>query len=137
MSVTRLFLVSLLALTVWGPAFGQDFKKLEARIAEYNQWLNQLRSTPRPFWVRLESNRRPHRLYVGEGFYAADQPTKERFVEIFSHTIAGHPEKFMLLDIFDAVTGLAVGEFGWGGFKLYPNGPSTPNLQVQSNLDVH
>lgn len=102
------------------PAVGaQDFKKWEATIQEYKAWLGTLKSDGFRFWVKVDSNRRPHRLYVGEGFYEADDSFKEQFVEIFSHTLAGHPEKFMLIDLFDAVSGKPVGEFGWGGFKLY------------------
>jgi hypothetical protein len=38
----------------------------------------------------------------------------------YSRYLAGHPEKFMLIDIFDAASEKQIGEFGWGGFKLYP-----------------
>lgn len=110
-----LFLALLLPLTV----NAQDFKKWEATIREYNVWLSALKSDGYRFWVKVDSNRRPHRLYVGEGFYEADRTFQEEFVEIFSHTLAGHPEKFMLIDLFDAISGKPVGEFGWGGFKLY------------------
>ncbi len=108
----------LILLLPW-VARGQEFKKWEAKIAEYQQWLDLVRSDGYRFWIRLDSGRRPHRLYVGEGFHKADYPAKEEFVEIFSSYLAGHPEKFMLIDIFDAVTGKPIGEFGWGGFKLY------------------
>ena len=110
-----LFLTLLLAQAVEA----QDFKKWDATIQEYKAWLGTLKSDGYRVWVRLDSNRRPHRLYVGEDFYDADRTFQEAFVEIFSHTLAGHPEKFMLIDIFDAISGKPVGEFGWGGFKLY------------------
>jgi hypothetical protein len=61
---------------------------------------------------------------------------KERFVETFSHTVAGHPEKYMLLDIFDSVTGRAIGEFGWGGFKLYPNKTLPTKFQAVADADI-
>ena len=100
-------------------AEGQEFKKWEAEVREYKEWLGVLQSGSYRFWIRLDSNRRPHRLYVGEGFYEADSAFREAFVEIFSHTLAGHPEKYMLIDIFDAATEKPIGEYGWGGFKLY------------------
>ncbi|HEY1266932.1 MAG TPA: hypothetical protein VGH16_06725, partial [Candidatus Binatia bacterium] len=57
--------------------------------------------------------------YVGEGFTKADFEHQEQFVEVFSHYLAGHPDKYMLIDLYDARTGEAIGEFGWGGFKLF------------------
>ena len=115
--LTVLFLLFLLP---WGAA-GQDFKKWEAQISEYKQWLDVVGLTGSRLWLRLDSSRRPHKLYVGEGFDKADYNLKEQFIEIFSHYLAGHPEKFALIDLFDGTTGAPVGEFGWGGFKLYPN----------------
>jgi hypothetical protein len=100
-------------------AGAQDFKKWEVKIDEYKQWLELVRLDGHHFWTRLDSTRRPHRLYVGEGFHKAEHHLKEQFVEIFSHYLAGHPEKYMLIDIFDAISGSPVGEFGWGGFRLY------------------
>ena len=102
-------------------ASGQDFRKWEAQISEYKQWLDVVGLSGSRFWLRLDSSRRPHKLYVGEGFNKADYKGKEEFVEIFSHYLAGHPEKFALVDLFDGITGAPIGEFGWGGFKLYPN----------------
>ena len=110
----------LLAAILWSAqAESQDFKIWEAKIAEYKGWLDSVGVRGSRFWLRLDSSRRPHRLYVGDGFYSVDHKTKEEFIEIFSLSLAGHPEKFMLIDLFDADTGRAVGEFGWGGFKLY------------------
>ena len=103
-------------------AQAQDFKAWEAKTAEYKQWLDTLKSDTYKFWIRLEGNRRPHRLYVGEGFERADFKKQEQFVETFSHYLAGHPDKFMLIDLYDARTGTPIGEFGWGGFKLYSDG---------------
>ncbi len=100
-------------------AQAQDFKKWAAKTSEYKQWLDLLKSDGYKFWTRLDSSRRPHRLYVGEGFSKADLKDQEQFVEIFSHYLAGHPDKFMLIDLYDARTGIPIGEFGWGGFKLY------------------
>lgn len=119
-SLTRkVLLVLFVALLLPNVVDAQDFKKWEATIQEYKAWLGTLKSDGFRFWIRLDGNHRPHRLYVGEGFYEADDSFKEQFVEIFSHTLAGHPEKFMLIDLFDAVSGKFIGEFGWGGFKLY------------------
>ncbi len=98
---------------------GQEFKKWEAKTAEFKHWLDQVGTTGSRFWMRLDSKSRPHRVYVGDGFYKADDQTREHFVEIFSHYLAGHPDKFMLIDLFDAKTGVQIGEFGWGGYKLF------------------
>jgi hypothetical protein len=56
---------------------------------------------------------------VGEGFTQATTGEKEEFIEIFSRYLAGHPEKNMLIDIYDGSTGKVIGEYGFGGFKLY------------------
>jgi hypothetical protein len=105
-------------------ASAQDFKKWEAQLSQFKQWLDTVGQTGARLWLRVDSSRRPHRLYVGEGFKRADDKEKEEFVEIFSRYLSGHPEKFALIDLFDGATGAPIGEFGWGGFKLYPN--STP-----------
>jgi hypothetical protein len=94
-------------------------KENDAKIAEYKKWLDQVGSKGLRYWLRLDSNHRPHRLYVGDGFERAEYREKERFVEIFSRYLAGVPDKNMLIDIFDASTGKAVGEYGFGGFKLF------------------
>jgi hypothetical protein len=101
------------------PASGQDFRKTEAQIAEYKRWLDSLGPRGSRFWIRLDSRHRPHKLYLGEGFYRADLQSQQRFVETFSSYLAGHPEKFVLIDLFDGTTNKPAGEFGWGGFKLY------------------
>jgi hypothetical protein len=97
----------------------QDVKTWAAKTAEYKQWLDQLQGGEFKFWTRLDGSRRPHKLYVGEGFTKADFKDQEQFVEVFSHYLAGHPDKYMLIDLYDARTGEAIGEFGWGGFKLF------------------
>jgi hypothetical protein len=102
------------------PARADEFKKREAVIAQYKKWLDTLGPQGSRYWVRLDDKRRPHRLYVGEAFFRADFSTQERFVDTYSNYLAGHPEKFMLIDLFDAGTNMAVGEYGFGGFKLYP-----------------
>ncbi|MFQ5849239.1 MAG: hypothetical protein ACE5JU_01470 [Candidatus Binatia bacterium] len=113
-------LVLVLPLFLWPLLVGgQEYEKWDARIAEYKRWLDSVGSTGSRLWLRLNSKRRPHRLYVGKSFYNLDYKGKEEFIEIFSHYLAGHPEKFALVDIFDARTEKRIGEFGWGGFKLY------------------
>ncbi len=97
----------------------QDVKSWALKTAEYKQWLDQLQGGEYKFWTRLDGSRRPHKLYVGEGFRKADFKEQEEFVEVFSHYLAGHPDKYMLIDLYDARTGEAIGEFGWGGFKLF------------------
>ena len=112
-------LFSALLFPAFAPAQSLSLKEIQARVLEYKNWLDQLAGTGSPYWVRLDSTRRPHRLYVGEAFLKADPTQKEQFVEIFSRYLAGHPEKNMLIDIFDASTDRAIGEYGFGGFKLF------------------
>ena len=96
-----------------------SFKEIQARVSEYKIWLDKLGSNGSHYWLRLDGTKRPHRLYVGEGFMQATTGEKEEFIEIFSRYLAGHPEKNMLIDIYDESTGKAIGEYGFGGFKLY------------------
>jgi hypothetical protein len=102
------------------PARADEFKNREAVIAQYKKWLDTLGPEGSRYWFRLDAKRRPHRLYVGEAFFRADFGSQERFVDTYSNYLAGHPEKFMLIDLFDAGTNMPVGEYGFGGFKLYP-----------------
>ena len=117
--ISILLLASALLFPVFAHSENFNFKEIEAKISDYKKWLDQVGSHGSRFWLRLDSTKRPHRLYVGEGFAHANYAEKENFVEIFSRFLAGHPEKNMLIDIFDAKTGKAVGEYGFGGFKLY------------------
>jgi len=96
-----------------------NFKEIEARVSEYRRWLDQVGSNGSRFWVRLDSTKRPHRLYVGEGFMKADTIAQENFIEIFSRFLAGHPDKNMLIDIYDPTNGKWIGEYGFGGFRLF------------------
>jgi len=102
-------------------SFAQNlsFKEIEARVLEYRKWLDHAGSNGSRLWVRLDSTKRPHRLFVGEGFLRAGYEEKENFIEIFSRFLAGHPDKNMLIDIFDNSTGRLIGEYGFGGFKLF------------------
>lgn len=88
-------------------------------MAEYKKWLDTLGPGGAQFWIRLDAQHRPHRLYLADGFYRADFRSQEQFVETFSTYLASHPDKFMLIDLFDGTTNQPVGEFGWGGFKIY------------------
>ena len=96
-----------------------NFKEIESRVSEYRKWLDQVGSNGSRFWVRLDSTKRPHRLYVGEGFMKADAVAQENFIEIFSRFLAGHPDKNMLIDIYDPTNGKWIGEYGFGGFRLF------------------
>jgi len=114
-----LILASALLLPVVSAAETYTFKEIEARVSEYRKWLDQVGSKGSQFWIRLDSTKRPHRLFVGDGFMRADSTHKEEFIEIFSRFLAGHPEKNMLIDIYDSSTGKEIGEYGFGGFKLF------------------
>ena len=113
------FLASALFFPSLAVSQSVNFKEIEARVLEYRKWLDKAGSNGSRFWVRLDSSKRPHRLYVGDGFMQADETDKEEFIEIFSRFLAGHPEKNMLIDIFDASTGKPIGEYGFGGFRLF------------------
>jgi hypothetical protein len=96
-----------------------EFSDRAAKIAEYKKWLDTLGPQGSHYWMRLDARQRPHRLYLGESFYSADLQTQEHFVNTFSNYLAGHPDKFMLIDLFDVNTNKPIGEYGFGGFKLY------------------
>jgi hypothetical protein len=113
------FLASALLFPPLLPAQNISFKEIEARVLEYRKWLDQVGSGGSRYWIRLDSSKRPHKLYVGEGFMQAGLEEKENFIEIYSRFLAGHPEKNMLIDIYDAANGKAIGEYGFGGFKLF------------------
>lgn len=97
-----------------------NFKELQNQILGYKSWLDRFGSGGSKFWTRLDSSKRPHRLFVGEAFLSADDGDKEEFIEIFSRFLAGHPEKNMLIDIYDSSTNKYIGEYGFGGFRLFP-----------------
>jgi hypothetical protein len=129
----RKFFLLLFALACGLPfgatAMGDEFTVRAAQIAESKKWLDTLGSGGSRYWIKLDSERRPHKLYVGEAFYRADPQEQERFVDTFSHYLAGHPDKFMLIDLYDDATRAPVGEFGWGGFKMYPRAVSFTDIQ--------
>ena len=118
--IAAILLILSLGVLQESSALADEFKKREAQTAQYKQWLDTLGPTGSKYWVRLDGEHRPHQLYLGEGFYRADYKSQERFVDTYSNYLAGHPEKFMLIDLFDAETNKPVGEYGFGGFKLYP-----------------
>jgi hypothetical protein len=114
-------LVSAFFLPVISFADNLSFREIEDKIREYRTWLDLVGSNGSRLWMQLDSSKRPHRLYVGEGFAIANFEDKETFIEIFSRFLAGHPDKNMLIDIFDHSTGKLIGEYGFGGFKLFKN----------------
>jgi len=105
------------------PSHGNEFREREAKIAQYKKWLDTLGPRGSQYWLRLDSGRRPHRLYLGEAFHHVDAQSQEQFIDKYSNYLAGHPEKFMLIDLFDADTSKLVGEYGFGGFKMYIEAP--------------
>jgi hypothetical protein len=121
--ITLLALAFALLFPVVSAAQSLSFKEIDARVSEYRKWLDKVGSNGSRYWVRLDSTKRPHRLYVGDGFVRASAIEKEEFVEIFSRFLAGHPEKNMLIDIFDANSGKPIGEYGFGGFRLFDPRP--------------
>lgn len=128
MRIDRKAIITTLLFALLFPAIssaqGLTVKEIQARVSQYKMWLDQLGSNGSHYWIRLDSTKRPHRLYVGDGFMHADFNHKEEFVEIFSRYLAGHPEKNMLIDIFDASNGRPIGEYGFGGFRLFKSAVS-------------
>jgi len=114
-----LFLASALLFSAAASAQVPNFKAIQEQISEYRKLLDQAGSSGSRFWLRLDSSKRPHRLYVGEAFLQADSIKQEEFIEIFSRYLAGHPEKNMLIDIYDPNTDKWIGEYGFGGFRLF------------------
>ncbi len=114
-----LLLASALLFPVIAAAQTVNFKQIEARVSEYRKWLDQAGAGGSRYWLRLDSSKRPHRLYIGEGFTKANTKEQEDFIEIFSRFLAGHPEKNMLIDIYDPTNGKWIGEYGFGGFRLF------------------
>jgi hypothetical protein len=115
--------IIVLASALFFPALASaqtvNFKEIESKVSEYRKWLDKVGSNGSRFWVRLDSTKRPHRLYVGEGFLKADTIAQENFIEIFSRFLAGHPDKNMLIDIYDPTNEKWIGEYGFGGFRLF------------------
>jgi len=114
-----LILASALLFPALGHAQSINFKEIEARVSEYRKWLDQVGTNGSRYWVRLDSSKRPHRLYVGDGFLRAEANEQEKFIEIFSRFLAGHPDKNMLIDIYDPTNDKWIGEYGFGGFRLF------------------
>ena len=123
MRIKRKAIITTLLFALLFPAIssaqGLTVKEIQARVLQYKVWLDQLGANGSHYWMRLDSTKRPHRLYVGDGFMHADFRHKEEFIEIFSRYLAGHPEKNMLIDIFDASNSRPIGEYGFGGFRLF------------------
>jgi len=115
-----LFLASAFLFPTIADAQVVNFKEIEAKVREFRSLLDQAGSNGSRFWTRLDSSKRPHRLYVGEGFINANDEAKENFIELFSRFLAGHPDKNMLIDIYDGSTSKLIGEYGFGGYRLFP-----------------
>jgi len=119
-TLSALFLASAFLFPVCTQAQVFSFKEIEAKVREFRGLLDQAGSNGSRFWTRLDSSKRPHRLYVGEGFMNADEDARENFIELFSRFLAGHPDKNMLIDIYDGSTSKLIGEYGFGGYRLFP-----------------
>jgi hypothetical protein len=129
-NVLAFFFAVSIGLPFGAQALGDEFTQRAAQISEYKKWLDSLGSSGSRYWVRLDSSRRPHKLFLGEAFYRADPKSQERFIDTFSHYLAGHPDKFMLIDLYDERSRMPVGEFGWGGFRMFPTA-------VVSSAEIH
>ena len=116
----RVFLlVSALVFPALAFAQSVNFKEIYAKVSEYRKWLDQVGSKGSRYWIRFDSSKRPHRLYIGEGFMRASSSEQENFIEIFSRFLAGHSDKNMQIDIYDPTRNKWIGEYGFGGFRLF------------------
>ena len=113
------FLASACFLVGLAQAQTPDIKDIQIRTSWYRAWLDRAGSKGSRFWLRLDSSKRPHRLFVGTPFLHADAAAQEEFIEIFSRYLAGHPDKNMLIDIYDVSSNKWIGEYGFGGFRLF------------------
>ncbi len=127
MKVTRAVILASLFLTL-GLGLGvdstlgqteKDFKRWKAEVAEFKVQLDKHGVKGTRVWIRIDSRRRPHKLYVAEAFYEMAHHQRLEFIELWSRYLAGHPKKYALLDIYDSSTKKHIGEFGWGGYRLY------------------
>jgi len=123
---SRVIVTFLFLTTALGAGFdlargqtAQDFKRWKAEVASYKVWLDKRGVNGTRVWMRIDSTKRPHKLYVTEAFYEMPHHERIKFIEMWSRYLAGHPEKYALLDIYDATTKKHIGEFGWGGYRLY------------------
>src|SRR4026208_453741 len=110
-TLSALFLASAFLFPAFVAAQVANFKEIDAKVREFRSVLDQAGVNGTRFWTRLDSSKRPHRLYVGEAFINADDVAKENFIEVFSRFLAGHPDKNMLIDIYDASTSKLIGEY--------------------------
>ena len=78
-----LFLASAFLFPAVADAQTVNFKEIEAKVREFRGMLDQAGVNGTRFWTRLDSSKRPHRLYVGDGFMSADDEAKESFIEVF------------------------------------------------------
>ncbi len=123
----RLFILVLLCCvtsTAAAQSRGNEFKEREAKIAQYKTWLDNLGPRGSQYWLRLDSTRRPHKLYLGEAFHNADAAGQEKFIDTYSNYLARHEAKFLLIDLYDAASNKLIGEYGFGGFKLHNQKPT-------------
>lgn len=136
MKMKKLILAFFIAILLWPLSLnGQDFAKSQAQLAKFKKKIDIARSSSYRYWTRIDSSRRPHRLYLGEGFFKADHRTREDFVETFSQYLAGYPGKFALVDLYDSASGKHIGEFGWGGYKLYDHARSVSSTVAEHSKD--
>jgi len=117
--VKILFLASAFLFPAMVSAQVVNLKEIQEKVSEYRKRLDLTGTNGSRFWLRLDSSKRPHRLYIGEAFMQADAAAQEEFIEVFSRFLAGHPEKNMLIDIYDPTTNKWIGEYGFGGFRLF------------------
>ena len=117
--VRLFFLASAFLFAGLAQAQSPEVKDIQIRTSWYRAWLDRAGSKGSRFWLRLDSSKRPHRLFVGAPFLHAEAAAQEEFIDIFSRYLAGHPDKNMLIDIYDVRNNKWIGEYGFGGFRLF------------------
>ena len=92
-TLSALFLASAFLFPALANAQVVNFKEIEAKVREFRTLLDQAVINGTRFWTRLDSSKRPHKLYVGDGFINADDEARENFIAVLSQFLAGHPKK--------------------------------------------
>ena len=97
---------------------GNEFKEREAKISQYkNGSILSALTVPNIGCVSMGS--RGLIGYIWAGASIAPTLKAKSVSSIRFQIILQDTGKFMLIDLFDAATNKPVGEYGFGGFKLY------------------
>ena len=92
-TLTALFLASAFLFPAFAGAQVANFKEIDAKVREFRSVLDQAGVNGTRFWTRLDSSKRPHRLFVGEAFMKAPDPGA-KLAELFGTAPANDESLF-------------------------------------------